>query len=148
MRYTINRNTKSYKTCVSFSVSPRKTCRNTFCISKKATERYTQSISSSISKDILFLFSIETLVKKNKTYIFFGVFWGYTMLCLQCIQLQPITLKHTQIVYTSPILLTHGIPHPAPCGYTPDSHSWHLPIDILLTRMLSVSVSYLRLEIN
>jgi len=83
VRYTINRKTKSYTICVSFSVSARNTQRNTFCAFKKATERYTLSVSSSISKDILLLYSIETLVKKNKTYIFFGISWGYTLLCLQ-----------------------------------------------------------------
>ena len=64
------------------------------------------------------------------------------------LQLQPVTLKHTQVVYSSPISLASGIPHPAPCGYTPDSHSWYLPIDILLTHALSVPISYLRLEMN
>jgi len=76
VRYTINRKTKSYTICVSFSVSPRNTQRNTFCAFKKATERYTLSVSSSISKDILLLYSIETLAKKNKTYIFFWCFLG------------------------------------------------------------------------
>ena len=80
MRYTINRKTKSYTIYISFSVSPRNTQRNTFCAFKKASERYTLSVSSSISKDILFLFSIETLVKKNKTYIFL-VFPGVTPCC-------------------------------------------------------------------
>jgi len=47
---TINRKTKSYTICVSFSVS------------------------SSISKDIFLLFSMKTLVKINKTYIFFWCF--------------------------------------------------------------------------
>ena len=75
MRYTINRKTKSYTMCVSFSVSARNTQRNTFCVFKKATERYTLSVSSSISKDILLLYSIETLVKKTK-HIFFWCFLG------------------------------------------------------------------------
>jgi len=76
VRYTINRKTKSYTICVSFSVSARNTQRNTFCAFKKATERYTFGVSSSISKDILLLYSIEKLVKKNKTYIFFWCFLG------------------------------------------------------------------------
>ena len=94
--YTINRKTKSYTICVSFSVSAsaRNTQRNTFCAFKKATERYTLGVSSSISKDILLLYSIEKLVKKNKTYFFFGVSWDYTLLCLQCVSYTGIALQN------------------------------------------------------
>jgi len=88
VRYTINRKTKSYTICISFSVSARNTQRNTFCAFKKATERYTLSVSSCISKDILLLYSIETLVKKKKTYIFF---WCFLELHLAVPAVKPVS---------------------------------------------------------